>query len=169
MDKQITTRELALKWWNNLTLEEKFYKVIPWLSDKGINVTERHPDTLTGREIEEIWSKETKINGLEVSKTIVDESLLGKAISGMTALSRKPNHSNKELFELEQELDIPSNLRFHNSQPTIDNNAIEAAKKYINLPLDKEMDEEERYFNSKHKEYDAFLAGVAYQKLKTQK
>jgi hypothetical protein len=50
------------------------------------------------------------------------------------------------------------------TEPTIDNNAIEAAKKYINLPLDKEMDEEERYFNSKHKEYDAFLAGAAYQK-----
>ena len=27
--------------------------------EKGINVTERHPDSLTGREIEEIWRKET--------------------------------------------------------------------------------------------------------------
>jgi hypothetical protein len=39
----------------------------------------------------------------------------------------------------------------------------EAAKKYINLPLSKEMDEEERYFNSSSKEYDAFIAGAEWQ------
>lgn len=39
----------------------------------------------------------------------------------------------------------------------------EAAKKYINLPLNREMDEEERYFNSRDKEYDAFIAGAKWQ------
>ncbi len=49
------TRINAIQWWNKLSLEEKFYKVIPWLKSKGINVTERHPDSLTGREIQEIY------------------------------------------------------------------------------------------------------------------
>lgn len=53
-----TDRELAMEWWNKLSLEEKFYKVIPWLKSKGINVTERHPNSLTGREIEEIYFRE---------------------------------------------------------------------------------------------------------------
>jgi hypothetical protein len=26
------------------------------------------------------------------------------------------------------------------------------------------MDEEEKYYNSRHREYDAFLAGIAYEK-----
>jgi hypothetical protein len=39
----------------------------------------------------------------------------------------------------------------------------EAAKKYINLPLNKEMDEDERYFNSRDKEYDAYIAGAKWQ------
>ena len=43
-----------------------------------------------------------------------------------------------------------------------------AAKNYIGLPLDREMDEEERYFNSQDKEYDAFLAGVEHYKSKIQ-
>jgi hypothetical protein len=53
-----------------------------------------------------------------------------------------------------------------NNNPLFDNNDIEAAKKYIGLPLNKEMDEEERYYNSRHREYDAFLAGIAYAKSK---
>ena len=56
----LSIREQALAWWNKLSLEEKFYKVIPWLKNQDINVAERHPNTLTGREIEEIWRKETK-------------------------------------------------------------------------------------------------------------
>ena len=58
--KETSTREKSMIWWNSLTLEEKFYKVIPWLKSKDINVTERHPNSLTGREIEEIFKIETK-------------------------------------------------------------------------------------------------------------
>lgn len=42
-------------WWNKLSLEEKFYNVIPWLKEKGINCTEKHPDSLSNQEIEEIY------------------------------------------------------------------------------------------------------------------
>lgn len=42
--------------------------------------------------------------------------------------------------------------------------ATAAAKAYIKLPFNKEMGEEERYFNPRVKEYDAFLAGVEYAK-----
>ncbi len=51
-------RHAALLWWKGLTLEHKFYKVITWLKKQGMNATDRHPDTLTGREIEEIWTDE---------------------------------------------------------------------------------------------------------------
>lgn len=50
-------REVAMNWWNSLTLEQKFYKVIPWLKAQGLDTTDRHPDSLTGREIQEIWSQ----------------------------------------------------------------------------------------------------------------
>ena len=40
MKKQIlltmTTREQAMKWWNNLSLEYQFYEVIPWLTSSSI-------------------------------------------------------------------------------------------------------------------------------------
>lgn len=63
-----STSELALERWNKFTLEEQykftleeqFYKVISWLKAKGLNVTDRHPHSLTGKEIEEIWVKETQ-------------------------------------------------------------------------------------------------------------
>jgi len=53
-----------------------------------------------------------------------------------------------------------------NNNPLFDNNDIEAAKKYIGLPLHREMDEEERYYHPRDREYDAFLAGIAYEKSK---
>lgn len=48
----------AMKWWNDLTLEEKFYKTIRNNSLIAGDKT-RHPDTLTGREIEIIYVHET--------------------------------------------------------------------------------------------------------------
>jgi hypothetical protein len=36
----------------------------------------------------------------------------------------------------------------------------EAAKKYIKLPLNKDIDEEQRYFNPNIKSYDAFIDGA---------
>ena len=52
---EATNRQKALEWWNSLTFEEKFYKTINWLSSENRDVTERHPDNLTGSEIEKIW------------------------------------------------------------------------------------------------------------------
>jgi hypothetical protein len=39
----------------------------------------------------------------------------------------------------------------------------EAAKNYIKLPLHKDIDEEERYYNSNIKSYDAFIKGAKWQ------
>lgn len=52
------TRESAMKWWHKLSFEEKFYKVIAWLKSQKRDTTERHPDSLTSREIEEIHKSE---------------------------------------------------------------------------------------------------------------
>lgn len=53
-------RSEALAWWNSLTLEDQFYQVIPWLKSKGENVSSRHPSSLTGREIEELYNIKQK-------------------------------------------------------------------------------------------------------------
>lgn len=55
-----STKEQALEWWNKMSLEQKFYKVIPWLTSKELGASEIHPDHLTDYEIEEIWRKETE-------------------------------------------------------------------------------------------------------------
>lgn len=47
--------EEALSWWNSMTLEEKFYKTIPWLRMQGRNVTERHPNELSVKEIISVY------------------------------------------------------------------------------------------------------------------
>nr|OQX98991.1 MAG: hypothetical protein B6I27_01620 [Erwiniaceae bacterium 4572_131] len=49
-------RQSALKWWNSLTFEQQFFKTIEWLSSNNRNTIERHPNNLTGREIQEIYS-----------------------------------------------------------------------------------------------------------------
>jgi hypothetical protein len=49
-------REKALQWWNSFTFEEQFYKTIQWLKSENRNTAERHPHSLTGREIEEIYT-----------------------------------------------------------------------------------------------------------------
>lgn len=48
-------RQCSIAWWNRLTFEQKFYKVIQWLKEQGKDTTERHPNNLTGREIQKIW------------------------------------------------------------------------------------------------------------------
>lgn len=48
-------RKHALKWWNILSFDDKFYKTIDWLSNKGLNTTDKHPDRLVEREIHEIY------------------------------------------------------------------------------------------------------------------
>jgi hypothetical protein len=52
-------RHASLLCWNGLTLEQKFYKVIEWLKAQKRDTTERHPNDLTGREIQEIWHGQT--------------------------------------------------------------------------------------------------------------
>ena len=54
-------RKKAMEWWNKLSLEEKFYKTIPNKRFLG-NDASRHPDTLTGREIEMLYNTGTRTN-----------------------------------------------------------------------------------------------------------
>lgn len=51
----MTLREQSLEWWNKMTLEEKFYKTIEYNYLIEGDRT-RHPDTLTGREIQVIYN-----------------------------------------------------------------------------------------------------------------
>jgi hypothetical protein len=48
-------RQQALDWWNAMTFEDKFYKTIEWLSKNNRDTTSRHPYSLTGKEIEEMY------------------------------------------------------------------------------------------------------------------
>lgn len=47
-------RESALTAWNALSFEEQFLKTIDWLKANNKDTTSRHPENLTGREIQEI-------------------------------------------------------------------------------------------------------------------
>lgn len=53
------TRKLAMDWWNKLSFEDKFFKTIQ-NNNLIVGDKTRHPNTLTGREIEVIWKFETK-------------------------------------------------------------------------------------------------------------
>lgn len=50
-------RRKAMEWWSNQSFEEKFYATMEWLKVNDMCVTERHPDSLTGREIERIFNE----------------------------------------------------------------------------------------------------------------
>ena len=50
------TRKLAMDWWNKLSFEDKFFKTIQ-NNNLIVGDKTRHPNTLTGREIEMIWRK----------------------------------------------------------------------------------------------------------------
>ena len=53
------TREKALAWWNELSYQDQFFTMGRWLLlNQGKQPHERHPNHLTGREIEEIYQNE---------------------------------------------------------------------------------------------------------------
>ena len=56
LSEKKTQRKIVMEWWNDLSFEEKFFKTIEWLSNQNRDTTERHPNSLTGREIEQIYS-----------------------------------------------------------------------------------------------------------------
>ncbi len=62
-----------------------------------------------------------------------------------------------EFWQLQLRLPERWHIIYEDSVDTVN-----AAKTYIGLPLHRDMDEEERYYNSRVEEYDAFLAGVRY-------
>jgi hypothetical protein len=49
-------REKALTWWHKMSLEEKFYKTIEH-NNLIVGDKTRHPNSLTGSEIESIYIK----------------------------------------------------------------------------------------------------------------
>ena len=53
----MTTRELAMKWWNSIVGNQ--YPMVVKHSSLIIGGTNRHPTTLTGSEIELIYKAET--------------------------------------------------------------------------------------------------------------
>jgi len=52
-------RQQAVKWFNNLNLEEQFYKTIA-ANDYITGGNIRHPNSLTGREIEIVYTFDLK-------------------------------------------------------------------------------------------------------------
>lgn len=55
----MTTREKAMQWWCKMNLEQKLYKTIEH-NNLIIGDCTRHPDTLTGSEIELMYKEEDK-------------------------------------------------------------------------------------------------------------
>lgn len=49
-----------ITWWNMMSFEDQFYKVIEYLSDNDRNTTELHPHSMTFEEITEVylWQQE---------------------------------------------------------------------------------------------------------------
>ena len=54
-NKNMSNRTDVMKWWNKLSLERKFYKIIEHNNLIEGDCT-RHPDTLTGFEIEKVYN-----------------------------------------------------------------------------------------------------------------
>ena len=48
-------RHFALEWWRPLSFATKFYRTIEWLRSQKRDTTEKHPDNLTDKEIEDIY------------------------------------------------------------------------------------------------------------------
>ena len=44
-------KEFIINWWNEQSLETKFYFVIPWLKANGRDTTELPPDNMTDEDI----------------------------------------------------------------------------------------------------------------------
>jgi hypothetical protein len=61
--KDTTVREKALSWWKSMGLEQQFYKTIEHKSILGDDAS-RHPSTLTGSEIEQIYKLIKEKGGL---------------------------------------------------------------------------------------------------------
>lgn len=53
----MTNREKAMQWWHKMNLENKFYKTIEH-NNLIIGDHTRHPDSLTGSEIELIYNEQ---------------------------------------------------------------------------------------------------------------
>lgn len=52
-------RMTAISWWNTLSFEERWYSIIA-NKDNIAGYPDRGPDSLTGREIQLIYEKQTK-------------------------------------------------------------------------------------------------------------
>lgn len=48
-------RVKSIEWFAMLSFEEKYFAIVRWLSSKNENTSDRTPDSLTGREIQEIF------------------------------------------------------------------------------------------------------------------
>ena len=57
---KLTNREIAMKWWNSLTFEEKFHKTIAANSVLIGDTVDNHPDRLTEGEIELVYNFHSK-------------------------------------------------------------------------------------------------------------
>ena len=91
-----TTREQALDWWKQLCLScelDDTHYVLDSLIRKHIGF-ERRYHSLTGREIEEIWLKETSERGIII--TNLSKQILDKPKEGKTYLNQI---KNKILFQ----------------------------------------------------------------------
>ena len=53
-------RLAAMKWWNKMNLEDKFYTAIKYNYLLIGDTADNHPDRLTGREIELIYKETLK-------------------------------------------------------------------------------------------------------------
>lgn len=91
-----STRELALEWWDTLTYHIKQSMVE---NSSLYDAKFRSPECLTGREIEEIWRKETQIPYCE--KPICDNS---ECQTGCKELKFKEKSNQKQFKEFNPEL-----------------------------------------------------------------
>jgi hypothetical protein len=103
----LTTREKAIKWWNNLSIVEKAYKLSA-SKDKYFAFFEgRRVETLTGREIEMIYSNFHKKTHLVIDETDNNSSCLAGTLDECNKFISEQNTFGFKVVPMtKQELEI---------------------------------------------------------------
>jgi hypothetical protein len=133
--KQKSTRELALEWWYNLSpydeqhsLREKYYG------------EERKTNRLTGREIENIWLKETQLNPTtQVVREAMD--IVSKDVRAPKVVREGIIKPNQKQFKIGDSVKCLNNVVFTDGSHHYRNSKYQVKK------------ENEAYFNVNSKNY----------------
>lgn len=102
----LSKREAAMKWWNNMPFENKWYPIIR-NRDLILGYPDRNPNSLTGTEIELLWIAENAGSLIDENKSLKDDNethlkvseIHLKSIYSLQSALDKERERSKELKE----------------------------------------------------------------------